>query len=485
MRIEPLSYAVRYRVVLAYMGELSLGLAMVTAVPFAVTLLLGEYASAPRYGLALVALIAIGGCARMAKPARLQRNEGMVLVALTFLLAPLVMVYPMMGAGLGFDDALFEAISGVTTTGLTTIPDPAAMSGGFLFARAWMQWYGGLGIVVLSLAFVVHPGLAAKGLAIAEGGTDDLAGGTKAYTRRIAVVYALLTAACIAALWLLGMDGFDALLYALAAVSTGGFSPEPNSVGSVASYPLQAAITLCCLAGAVSFTLYYKLVHQRERARAELSQLLGLLSVAAIAALLVATAMWRVEGAGWGGILWHAPLLAMSAQTTAGFATLDVTQLHDATKLALIPSMAVGGSLGSTAGGFKILRLLVLLRLAQIVIARARSARHAVLDVRLAGERVEADELTGVLLLILLFLAVILSSWVPFVAYGYPPIDALFEVVSATGTVGLSTGITSTQLPVALKGVLCMDMLLGRLEIICWLVALHPRTWIGRRLESS
>ena len=105
MRIEPLSYAVRYRVVLTYMGELCLGLAMVTAVPFAATLLLGEYASAPRCGLALVALIAIGGCARLAKPMRIQQNEGMVLVALTFLLAPLVMVYPMMAAGLRFDEA--------------------------------------------------------------------------------------------------------------------------------------------------------------------------------------------------------------------------------------------------------------------------------------------------------------------------------------------------------------------------------------------
>jgi len=483
MRIEALSYAVRYRVVLTYLGELCLALAALTAVPFTVSLLLGEWTSAPRYAVALVALVAMGGFARLSKPARVQQNEGMVLVALTFLLAPLAMVYPMMAAGVAFEDALFEAISGVTTTGLSTIADPAAMSRGFLFARAWMQWYGGLGIVALSLAFVVHPGLPAKGLAVSESGSDDLAGGTKAYTRRVAVVYVALTAICISVLWLLGMDAFEAIVHALAAVSTGGFAPRTGSLATE-TYWLQAAVSLFCLAGAVSFPLYYKLVGRRERARTELAQLWTLLALIGVVTLLVALAMWRVEGASFVEVLRHAPLLAMSAQTTAGFSTLDVAQLHEATKLALIPAMAIGGSLGSTAGGFKILRLLVLLRLAQIVIARARAAPHAVLEVRVAGERVESDELNGMLLLILLFLAVILLSWVPFVAFGYAPLDALFEVVSATGTVGLSAGVTRAELPGLLKGVLCADMLLGRLEIVCWLVALHPRTWTGRRHES-
>jgi trk/ktr system potassium uptake protein len=486
MRLDSLSYTIRYPVVLAHLGELALALAIVTAVPLAVCLLLEDFAVALRY-VTVVAMLAGSGVLliRLPKPASLQSNEGMVLVALTFVLAPVAMVYPMMAAGLRFEDALFEAVSGVTTTGLTTIASPQAMSRAFLFARAWMQWYGGLGIVVLSLAFVVHPGLAAKRLAVNEQSTDDLAGGTKAYARRVTIVYALLTAAGIAGLWLLGLTPFDAIVYSLAAVSTGGFSPHQSSLAGIDSWWAQAAVTLLCLGGATAFTLYYKLRRDRQHAGVELVQLRGLLALSGIATLLVGIALWRVEGMEPAAVLRHAPLIALSAQTTAGFSTLDVAQLHAATKLALIPEMAIGGSVGSTAGGFKILRLLVLLRLAQVVVARARSARHAVIDVRLAGSRVEEPELNGVLLLILLYSAVILLSWVPFVALGYQPLDALFEVVSATGTVGLSAGVTSTTLPIALKGVLCADMLLGRLEIVCWLVALHPRTWFGRRLPFA
>lgn len=84
-----------------------------------------------------------------------------------------------------------------------------------------------------------------------------------------------------------------------------------------------------------------------------------------------------------------------------------------------------------------------------------------------------------------LFAAVVAFSWLPFMMLGYHPLDALFEVVSATATVGLSAGVTSAALPLGLKGVLCADMLLGRLEILAWLVVLYPGTWIGRRMEAT
>ena len=93
-----------------------------------------------------------------------------------------------MGSGLGFLDALFEAISGVTTTGLSTKATLVGAPQTFLFARAWMQWYGGLGVVVLSLALIMQPGLVAKGLAVAEAEADNLVGGTRAYARRALIV---------------------------------------------------------------------------------------------------------------------------------------------------------------------------------------------------------------------------------------------------------------------------------------------------------
>jgi len=97
----------------------------------------------------------------------------------------------------------------------------------------------------------------------------------------------------------------------------------------------------------------------------------------------------------------------------------------------------------------------------------------------------QEDEIQAALLLIFLYVLVVAGSWLQFVATGYHPLDSLFEVVSATGTVGLSVGITSADLPAELKGVLCADMLMGRLEIIAWLVMLFPGTWFGKRMELT
>jgi trk system potassium uptake protein TrkH len=110
--------------------------------------------------------------------------------------------------------------------------------------------------------------------------------------------------------------------------------------------------------------------------------------------------------------------------------------------------------------------------------------RQAITEASLGRRRLETDEIQSTLSIIFLFLTFIGISWLVFVGMGHNPLDSLFEVVSAIGTVGLSSGISAPDLHPLLKGVLCADMLLGRLEIIVWLVLFYPRTWIGRRLEE-
>jgi trk system potassium uptake protein TrkH len=110
--------------------------------------------------------------------------------------------------------------------------------------------------------------------------------------------------------------------------------------------------------------------------------------------------------------------------------------------------------------------------------------KQAVVEASLGRRRLETDEIQNALSIVFVFLTFIAISWLVFVGMGHNPLDSLFEVVSAIGTVGLSTGIAAPELHPILKGVLCADMLLGRLEIIAWLVLFYPRTWIGRRLEG-
>jgi trk system potassium uptake protein TrkH len=195
--------------------------------------------------------------------------------------------------------------------------------------------------------------------------------------------------------------------------------------------------------------------------------------------------MRLIAGMAWPQVLHHAPLLALSAQTTAGFSSMPCGQLDAGSKLVLIFSMLVGGGAGSTAGGFKLLRLLIAASVLRLIVQRTCLPKHAVIESRLAGRRLQDEEIQAALLLMVLFVAVVALSWLPFVAMGYSPLDSFFEVVSATGTAGLSVGLTSATLPPLLKGILCVDMLMGRLEIMAWLVMLYPKTWFGRRMEGK
>jgi trk system potassium uptake protein TrkH len=483
MRI--LKYAVRPVPILKYFGLLCFVLALMTFVPLTVSLLFGDYRISMRYGPVIIGIFVLSaGLMRLPASKRLQTNEAMVVTALIFLFTPLVMSWPMMASGLGFLDALFESISAVTTTGLTTTSTVAEKPETFLFARAWMQWIGGLGIVVLSLAVMIQPGLVAKRLGDLEDYEEDLIGGTRSHARRVFIVYAALTGTGVAALGLLGTGWFEAVLYTFAAVSTGGFSPHDVSLAGLESHLAQAVVIVLSMAGGVSLILYQRLFRDGWRAMVNDRQLQGFLITGLLMTLLMAWSLWMQGALHWSHALGHGALNALSAQSTAGFASLNTSEIDAGSKLVLIFSMFLGGSIGSTAGGIKILRLLILMRLLHLLIQRAGMPQNAVAEAHLGGRRLETDEIQSALCFVLVFIFFIALSWLPFVFMGYSPLDSLFEVVSAIGTAGLSAGITDASLHPFLKVVLCVDMLLGRLEILVWLILLFPGTWFGKRLEE-
>ena len=476
-RRETLCYAVRWRVLFKYFGMLGMVLAALNSVPLAVAVLFGEFEVAGRYGVVLVALLALAlPLARMKAPDRLQVNEAVAVVVGVFVVGSLVSSYPLGMAGDSWLDGWFEAVSGITTTGLSTTASVEDKSRAFLFARAWMQWYGGLGIVILSLALFLHNGVAGRRLMDTEATGDTLVSTTRTYARRVAIVYGVLTVCAVLGIWLAVGDGFVALAHGLSAVSTGGFSTFDDSLAGLGP-GAAAVITGFAWLGAVSLPLYYLAWQKGPGVLRRDPELRALIVATALLGTLLY--LWMPTGGGWLDAL----LMGMSAQSTTGFSTVAVGELDDASKLAMIGSMLIGGSVGSTAGGFKLLRLLLLLRLLQLVLVRTAAPRHAVIDVRLAGRRVDDEDLWRAMLLMVMFMLLVFLSWLAFVAHGYPALDALFEVASATGTVGLSSGIARPDLEPLLKAVLCFDMLAGRVEIFALLVVLYPGTWFGKRSE--
>jgi len=482
--VRALRYSVRPRPVLKYFGQLCIVLAVLTLVPLVVSILLGDYRVTLRYAIVVVGVFVTGFfLRRLSTPKRIQTNEAMVVTALVFLFAPLVMTWPTMASGLSFADALFETISGVTTTGLSVTASVADKPAIFLFSRAWMQWVGGLGIVILFVATMIRPGLAAKRIGDLEDYEDDLVGSTRTHARRVIIVYSILTGFGIIILGLLGAGWFNGVIYSFSAVSTGGFSPHDASLAGLNSQWLQGMVILLSVAGAIPLVLYLRSFKEGGRVLIRDRQVQGLLIAGLAAALLMALFLTQ-DGFSWIQALRQGVLNAFSAQSTAGFATLDISQLNAGAKLTLIFSMFVGGGVGSTAGGIKILRLFILGQLLYIFLQSASMPKQAVVEASLGKRRLETDEIQNALSIVFVFLAFIAISWLVFVGMGYNPLDSLFEVVSAIGTVGLSSGITAPALHPVLKGVLCADMLLGRLEILAWIVLFYPRTWIGRRLEE-
>ena len=482
--ITTLSYAIRPLVVVKYLGQLTGVFAILMTIPLLVALAVGEFSMGLNYTI-LIALLLLAAFPTRFVPQQQQihPNEAMVISALIFIISSGVMVYPGVAIGIAPIDALFESVSGITTTGLTTLATLEDKPHSFLFARAWLQWCGGLGIVVLSIAFLGGHQTSAHRLMESIGG-ETLDTTARTYARRMLAIYLALTIIGFVLIWWLLGDAFAALTHALAAISTGGFSPNDASLAAVEGWGSRYSIIMVGLFGALPLPLFYFAFRQRFREIFEDMELRTLLLVCLITCIAICLSLWRIAGHDWLNALENGFLLGLSAQTTTGFTSLPIQELDDVSKINLIISMFVGGGMASTAGGVKILRLLILLRLIQIFIQRTSMPPHAVSKPRLGGKSLESDEIQRATVLILLYLGITMGSWICFIVYGYAPLDALFEVVSAIGTVGLSSGISSPELEPFLKLLLCFDMLAGRLEIIALLVLCYPRTWFGKRVKE-
>ncbi|GAB4138238.1 MAG: TrkH family potassium uptake protein [Sphingomonadales bacterium] len=481
-KLKAVHFAVRFNVIGKYLGQLLSIVALLNLVPLAVSALHGRYDAAWRYGAIIALILAVAApCVRLRAQEGLQRNEALVISALVFLMPPFLLAVPLMSYGIGYHDAVFEAISGITTTGLSVVGGVEDAPFPFHFSRAWMQWIGGLGVVVLSVAFLIEPGMAAKHLGFERGEVDDLVGGTRAHARLALIAYATVTAVGIGVLWLSGMTPADAVLHSLAAISTGGFSNYDDSLAGLGSAASRGAVIALCFAGALPLYLYYRARFRNWRSILADVQLQSLVLLTVLVTLVLSALLWRAGEGGIGSYFGDAALTAISAQTTAGFSALPYQDLDNAAIGLLIAAMLIGGGLGSTAGGIKLLRLVILLRFLFRMVLRCSVSASAYVADSVGGRRLGADELESAMAVIIGYIGVVFISFIVFLGHGQPALDSLFEVASAVGTVGLSSGLTGPDMAPALKTTLCINMLMGRVETVALIVFLFPGTWIGKR----
>ncbi|OHB25333.1 MAG: cation transporter [Desulfuromonadaceae bacterium GWC2_58_13] len=467
----------RYRILLGYSGLINVLVGGLIVSPclllpaFPVELPLAWGLAAPGLGLVAAGALLWRGCLpRGGETLTLQ--EGAVVVLLAWVSAVLVGALPFMAVGgLNFTQAVFESTSGWTTTGLSVV-DVTAAPRLLLFYRSVMQLAGGAGLAVIMLSALAGP--AGTGLSAAEGRADQLVPNVRRSAKLVMTIYGGYVICGWLALMLAGMGWFDAINHTFAAISTGGFSTRPESLGFWDSPLVEGVCVVLMLLGSMNFVTAYALLHGKFRAVGKNGEIRLQALLIPIMVLVIFFGVTAGLYPTLGKQLRVAIFEVVTALSTTGFSTVGYGDWSGLGWLVLIVLMIIGGGTGSTAGGLKQYRIYALYRGLLWEFRRMLLPLGAVTvpDVWVGETRrfLSDRELRQLAAFAFLYLGTLVLGTGVLTAYGYSLKDSLFEFASALGTVGLSIGATTAAAP---KGQLWTEiagMLLGRLEffMIFW-----------------
>ncbi len=474
------------RAIAHFTGVLVVGVGLLMILPLVTAVVLGEWAVAVDYLASLGIALAAGVALMLAAPpgTRLSHSNALLVTGLAWLAATLVAAVPLAFSGnyASFLDAAFDAMSGLTTSGLTVAQDLDHMSLAHNMWRHLTHLIGGQGIVVAALSFAIGLRGGAVSLYQAEGRDERIMPNVMHGARFIWFVTAVWVTLGTFALTTLnvvrGMSMVRGSLHAffatVATFDTGGFGPMSQNALYYHSPAFEFITLVLMLAGTLNFNLHADLwrgdireIWSNIEARA-LAINMGILSFA-VALGLTATKLYGAPGEVLRKGVYH----IVSANTGTGHQTLYASQwatdVGGLAFAAVVLAMAFGGMASSTAGGIKALRVGVIVKgiIQRVRVSLAppsaviRTKYHHITDQTLTDELV-----SGALLVFVLYVVTYISGGLIGAAYGYPAAQAIFESVSATANVGLSTGITSPAMPAGLKLVYMLQMWAGRLEFI-------------------
>lgn len=443
-------------------------------------------AAAASIGLGIVMRRA-GGAAAADAAERMRRVEGLAVVSATWLVIAHLAAIPYVWAGVGLIDALFEAMSGLTTTGATIFEDFTAHGRGIFFWRSMTQWLGGMGVIALFVAVLPRLAIAGRQLFFAEapGPTDEkLTPQLRKTALALWQLYFALTTLQVATLRIAGMSLFDAVCHSMTTMAAGGFSPHPLSIAGYQSATIDWIITAFMFIAGANFALQYRAVLGSRAALArdeEFRAYAGLVVVATlgVAALLIS------DGLAFTDALRHGAFQVVSILTTTGYASTDF-QLWDApAKMVLLLLMFVGGCAGSAAGGPKVVRHVLMARSTLRELKRTLHPR-AVLPVKLGGRVVPEPVLRDVQVFMLFYLLTFAVGSTIVVALGADLLTGITATIACLGNIGPGFDAVGPMAnfaglhPIS-KIVLTLEMWIGRLEVLTVLVFFRLEAWRSAR----
>ena len=416
----------------------------------------------------------------------ISQREGMAIVAISWIMVSLFGALPFFLDGIlnTFTDAFFESVSGFTTTGASVLTNIEVVSQSLLFWRSFIQWLGGMGIIVLSLAILPFLGVGGMQLYKAEVPTpvpDKLKPRIRDTATLLWKVYALMSLLQVAFLMFGGMSLFDALCHTFTTMPTGGFSTKNASIAHYHSLYLEIVIIVFMVLAGINFSLHYQVLRGRPLAFWRDSECRFFLISTLLFTVLVSLNIYRSPYERIGDAFRYGSFQVVSIVTTTGFATADYEKWPVFSQFVLLILMFLGASAGSTGGGVKSLRVMLFLKYCGrelFYLVHPRAVAH----VKIGGKVVPEDVIRSVMGFLGLYAGIFVLSSLLLSALGVDLVTSMGATAATLGNVGPGLGLVGpvdnfANIPYLGKWLLSWCMLLGRLEIYTLIIFFAPAFW--------
>lgn len=424
---------------------------------------------------------------RFWKRSEMQKRDGYLIVTFGWILMAFSGSLPYMFSGVipDFAGAFFETISGLSTTGASVLNDIESVHKDILLWRSFTQWIGGMGIIVLAVAILPILGIGGMQLFVAEApgiSPDKLQPRIKETARRLWIIYVFLTFVEILLLMMGGMSVYDAVNHSFTTMATGGFSTYNSSAANFSPFIQYVLIVFMFLAG-TNFTLTYYAFHGKLKRfwQDEEFQWYLRLVIAVTAVLTLAVYLSGWANGDFEKVFRDVLFQIVSIITTTGFVSADYTLWPPVAVMAIFLLMFVGASAGSTAGGVKIVRHIILIKNAILGLKRQLHPK-AIIPVRMNGHTVSESVVYNVLAFLMLYLLIYALGVLVLSALGIDFMTSLGAVATSLGNIGPGLGLVGpvnnfAHFSSEIKWILSLYMLIGRLELFTVIMLFTPYFW--------
>ncbi len=477
------------RMVLSMVGRVVL-LEAALMLPGLITSIIYRESCVWSFAVAIVASLAVGTFLTVAfKPSSkvIFAKEGFVIVALCWLVLSAIGALPFYLSREipSYIDAFFETVSGFTTTGASILTDVEGMSKGLLFWRSFTHWLGGMGVLVFVMAVVNN--LSDRSIHILRAESPGPVVGKivpkmKETTRILYIIYIVITLLDIIFLLIGGMPLFESLVHAFGTAGTGGFGVKADSFASYSPY-IQWVTTIFMLIFGINFNIYYLLLVRKWKTAFKSGELWFYVGMVAVSVVVICVNVYPLFDS-FGEAIRHTAFQVATVVSTTGYATVDFNQWPSLSKTILLLLMFVGACAGSTAGGFKCARVVILIKKARRELKKLLHPR-SVNAMRFEGKSVDNQVVSSVSSYLTVYIVIFCVTLIVISLDGFDTETNISAVAACFNNIGPAFGAAGPASNYAAfspfsKIVLSVVMLFGRLEIYPILLTLTPSTWVKK-----